>query len=74
MADDDALPVEAPTERTLTPTPADTTPSLPALTAEEYFSDVDLKGRDVGRVPRVASKVYICAHQIIILILYGYWD
>lgn len=31
---------------------------FPALTPEEYFSDIDLKGRDVGRLPRVASKVY----------------
>lgn len=61
MADDDMIPTDvgAPIERSLTPTPPDTAAAqLPALTAEEYFSDSDLKGRDVGRIPRVASKVW----------------
>lgn len=33
-------------------------PQIP-LTAEEYFSTMNLNGRDIGRLPRVASKVYI---------------
>lgn len=31
-------------------------PQIP-LTAEEYFSTMNLNGRDIGRLPRVASKV-----------------
>lgn len=33
-------------------------PQIP-LTAEEYFSTMNLNGRDIGRLPRVTSKVYI---------------
>lgn len=59
MGDDDAIPIDSPVERSLTPTPQETVPVFPALTPEEYFSHVDLKGRDIGRYPRVTSKVYM---------------
>lgn len=31
--------------------------SLVPLTPEEYFSNIDLNGRDVGRLPRTSQKV-----------------
>lgn len=32
-------------------------PAQVALTPEEYFSQTDLNGRDIGRIPKISSKV-----------------